>query len=124
MGRDGERNVKIQFDESRKKINVYERIGKPLRMIDLRGRENRQIDKLHIWISEDTGMFVSVRTEGEIDLVSFTYQFLLLNLFISPDLKYHVSYCHHIVVICMCPVLYINFYSETSWSNGNKLSRI
>lgn len=82
MGRDGERNVKIQFDESRKKIHVYDRIGKPLRMIDLRGRENRQIDKIHIWISEDTGMFVSVRAEGEIDLVSFTYQFLLLNLFI------------------------------------------
>lgn len=82
MGRDGERNVKIQFDESRKKIHVHERIGKPLRMIDLRARENRQIDKLHIWISEDTGMFVSVRAEGEIDLVSFTYKFFLLNLFI------------------------------------------
>ena len=68
---DGERNVKIKFDDNRKKIHVYDRRGKPLRLIDLRSRENKQVDKLHIWVSEDTGTVISVRAEGEIDLVIF-----------------------------------------------------
>lgn len=66
---DGERHIKIKFDENRKKIHVSDRRGKPLRMIDLRSHGSKQIDKLHIWVSEDTGTFMSVRTEGEIDLV-------------------------------------------------------
>ena len=67
---DGERHIKIKFDENRKKIHVSDRRGKPLRMIDLRSHGSKQIDKLHIWVSEDTGTVMSVRTEGEIDLVS------------------------------------------------------
>lgn len=66
---EGERNVKIKLDDNRKKIHVSDRRGKPLRMIDLRSRENKTVDKLHIWISEDTGTVISVRAEGEIDLV-------------------------------------------------------
>lgn len=68
-GHDGERNVKVQFDENRKKIHVMDRHGKPLRMIDLRRMDRKQSDKLHLWVSEDTGIYVSVRAEGEIDLV-------------------------------------------------------
>ncbi|KAL3866800.1 hypothetical protein ACJMK2_044068 [Sinanodonta woodiana] len=64
--KEGERSIKIKFDQTRKKIHVSDRTNKPLRMIDLR----RTTGKIHIRFSDDsTRTLMSVRVPGEIDLV-------------------------------------------------------
>ena len=64
--KEGERNIKIKLDDSRKKIHVTDRGGrKPLRMIDL-----RYSDRVFIRLSSDKmRSLLSVRAPGEIDLV-------------------------------------------------------
>lgn len=64
--KEGERNIKIKFDQERKKLHVTDRGRKPLRMIDL-----RFADKINFRLSTDKGCkLMSVRVPGEIDLVS------------------------------------------------------
>ena len=66
--KDGERNVKVKFDDNRKKIHVTDTGRKPLRMIDL-----RHVEKIYIRLSTDKQeTFASVRVPGDIDLVSET----------------------------------------------------
>ncbi|XP_061164792.1 dual oxidase 2-like [Saccostrea echinata] len=61
-----ERNVKVKFDRSRKKIHVEDMRRKPLRMLDLRTVKG----KVHYRTSTD-GLqnVIAVRMTGEIDLV-------------------------------------------------------
>ncbi|KAK3096749.1 hypothetical protein FSP39_002883 [Pinctada imbricata] len=66
----GDRSVKVQFDDQRKKIHVSDRRGKPLRMIDLRVREGQPKKRIVVWNAEDKSRTViSIRADGEIDLV-------------------------------------------------------
>ena len=65
--KEGERNIKIKFDETRKKIHVTDRGRKPLRMIDLRHAEG---ERVFIRLSSDKmRSLLSVRAPGEIDMV-------------------------------------------------------
>ena len=59
--------MKIQFDETRKKIHVTDRGRKPLRMIDLRHAGG---ERVFIRLASDkTRSLLSLRAPGEIDLV-------------------------------------------------------
>ncbi|XP_078316138.1 dual oxidase 2-like [Crassostrea virginica] len=66
--KEGERNVVIKFDNQRKKLHVNDRREKPLRMIDLRPKQASQVKTVRLWNAEDRPI-LSVRAEGEIDLV-------------------------------------------------------
>ena len=64
--KEGERNIKIKFDEERKKLHITDRGKKPLRMLDLR----HTTDRVHIRLSDDKQCrLISIRAPGEIDLV-------------------------------------------------------
>ncbi|XP_062620936.1 dual oxidase 2-like [Saccostrea cucullata] len=66
--KEGERNVVIKFDSQRKKLHVNDRRGKPLRMIDLRPKQGSAGKSIRLWNADDQPV-VSVRADGEIDLV-------------------------------------------------------
>lgn len=70
--KEGERNVVIKFDSQRKKLHVNDRRGKPLRMIDLRPKQSSPGKSIRLWNADDRPV-LSVRAEGEIDLVRYTY---------------------------------------------------
>lgn len=70
--KEGERNVVIKFDSQRKKLHVNDRRGKPLRMIDLRPKQSTPGKSIRLWNADDRPV-LSVRAEGEIDLVRYTY---------------------------------------------------
>ena len=72
--KEGDRNVKIRLDEQRKKIHVEDRRSKPLRMIDLRTRDEQPAKRVTVWNAEDKEKnIISIRVDGEIDLVSFSF---------------------------------------------------
>lgn len=71
--KEGERNVVINFDSQRKKLHVNDRRGKPLRMIDLRPKQAAPAKSIRLWNADDRAV-VSVRAEGEIDLVSYRFK--------------------------------------------------
>lgn len=93
--KDGERNVKVQLENQRKKIIVSDRRGKPLRMIDLRSRDKHVVSSVYIWISEK---LLSVRAEGEIDLVCIKknkYTHLCTNAILKHSACLYCIYCNH-----------------------------
>ena len=83
--KEGERNIQLKFDETRKKLHVTDRGGrKPLRMIDLRYTE-----RIFIRLSVDKmKSLLSVRAPGEIDLVRLQYK--VLN--VKPGQKHKQQY--------------------------------
>ena len=66
---DGERGVRISFDEDRKTIHINDNRKKPLRMLDLR-RVSDKSSNIHLRIANDgSANLMSVRIPNEIDLV-------------------------------------------------------
>lgn len=83
--KEGERNIVIKFDSQRKKLHVNDRRGKPLRMIDLRPKQSSQGKSIRLWNADDRPL-LSVRAEGEIDLVRYIYSTLCYSImFILSD---------------------------------------
>ncbi|XP_071091367.1 dual oxidase 1-like [Haliotis cracherodii] len=62
----GERNIKVHLNRERKKVDVTDRTGRTLRLIDLRYTQKA----VHVRLSDDKNLDVmSIRVPGEIDLV-------------------------------------------------------